>query len=74
MLSPDGKLVVIFSNLAQITNVTTEHPIEQELEKNDRFQLDNCIKKKVKKASQKTTRNQHWRDNEEVELWELSHK
>ena len=30
-LLPEGKLVLIFSNLAQITNVTTEHPIETEL-------------------------------------------
>ena len=32
-LLPDGKLVVIFSNLAQITKATTDHPIEKELAK-----------------------------------------
>lgn len=70
-LLPEGKLVLIFSNLAQITNVTTEHPIETELVEGNRFQLERCIKKKVKPASIKTKRDQHWRSLEEVELWVL---
>jgi hypothetical protein len=72
-LLPEGKLVLIFSNLAQITNVTTEHPIETELAEGNRFQLEKCIKKTVKAASIKTKRNQHWRSTEEVELWVLVH-
>ncbi|MFT5752383.1 MAG: hypothetical protein ACI86L_001896, partial [Dokdonia sp.] len=28
----------------------------------------------VKAASDKTTRDQHWRSSEEVELWILTHK
>jgi hypothetical protein len=71
-LLPDGKLVVIFSNLAQITNVTTEHPIEIELAEGNRFQLEKCYKKSVKAASSKTKRDQHWRSLEEVELWVLT--
>jgi len=39
-LSPDGKLVIIFSNLAQLTKVTETHPIETEIAKNERFQLE----------------------------------
>ncbi|WP_411893706.1 methyltransferase [Winogradskyella sp. A2] len=70
-LLPEGKLVLIFSNLAQITNVTTLHPIETELVEGNRFQLERCIKKKVKAASIKTKRDQHWRSSEEVELWVL---
>lgn len=70
-LLPEGKLVLIFSNLAQITNVTTAHPIETELVEGNRFQLERCIKKKVKAASIKTKRDQHWRSSEEVELWVL---
>ncbi|WP_298903823.1 methyltransferase [uncultured Psychroserpens sp.] len=70
-LLPDGKLVLIFSNLAQITNVTTEHPIETELAQGNRFQLERCLKKTVKSASNKTKRDQHWRSSEEVELWVL---
>jgi len=73
-LLPNGKLVVMFSNLAQITKITEEHPIEQELENGGRFQLEQCFKKKVKAASSKTKRNQHWRSSEKVELWILTHK
>jgi hypothetical protein len=73
-LLPDGKLVLIFSNLAQITNVTKDHPIEKELAEGDRFKLEKCLKRTVKSASDKTKRDQHWRLDEEVELWILTHK
>ena len=73
-LLPDGQLVVLFSNLARITNLTKEHPIEVELAHNDRFQLERCFKKRVRKASEDTKRDQHWRGSEEVELWVLTHK
>jgi len=72
-LLPEGKLILIFSNLAQITNVTTKHPIEIELAEGNRFQLERCFKKSVKAASSKTKRNQYWRSTEEVELWVLTH-
>lgn len=72
-LSPDGKLVIIFSNLAQITKVTEAHPIEEELTNNNRFQLEKKFIKTVKAASENTKRDQHWRANEEVELWVLTH-
>lgn len=71
-LLPDGKLVIIFSNLAQITNVTKDHPIEKELAEGGRFQLEKCYKKTVKDASDKTKRDQYWRSSEEVELWVLT--
>ena len=67
-LGKDGRIVLLFSNLAQITGVTKGHPIEEELEHGNRYVLDKCFKKKVKLASSKTTRNQHWRAAEEVEL------
>jgi methylase of polypeptide subunit release factors len=73
-LLPDGKIVLLFSNLAQITNVTKEHPIEKELAEGGRFQLEKCYKKTVKAASTKTKRDQHWRAVEEVELWVLVNK
>lgn len=73
-LLPDGRLVVLFSNLGQITNVTKEHPIEKELLEGKRFELDKCLKKSVKAASEKTKRNQHWRAAEAVELWVLKHQ
>lgn len=72
-LLPEGKLVLIFSNLAQITNVTTEHPIETELAEGDRFKLERCFKKSVSAASSKTKRDLHWRSSEEVEVWVLTH-
>lgn len=72
-LLPDGKLLVFFSNLAQITNLTKEYPIEKELAEGGRFQLERCFKKSVSAASSKTKRDQHWRDSEQVELWVLTH-
>ena len=71
-LLPEGKLVLIFSNLAQITNVATEHPIEKELAEGGRFQLERGFKKSVTAASSKTKRDQYWRASEEVELWILT--
>jgi methylase of polypeptide subunit release factors len=71
-LLPEGKLVLLFSNLAQITNVTKEHPIEKELAEGGRFQLENVFKKRVKTASNKTKRDSNWRSSEEVELWVLT--
>jgi tRNA1(Val) A37 N6-methylase TrmN6 len=73
-LLPEGKLIVIFSNLAQITDVTKDHPVEKELLEGGRFQLETCLKKTVKAASDKTKRDQHWRSSEEVELWVLMNK
>jgi methylase of polypeptide subunit release factors len=73
-LLPEGKLVLIFSNLAQITNATKEHPIEKELAEGGRFQLEKFLKKSVKASSDKTKRDQHWRSSEEVELWVLINK
>ncbi|MDO6438867.1 methyltransferase [Cyclobacterium sp. 1_MG-2023] len=72
-LLPDGKLLLLFSNLAQITELTKEHPIEKELAEGGRFQLARCFNKSVKPASKKTNRDQNWRAEEVVELWELTH-
>ena len=73
-LLPEGKLVIMFSNLAQITNITKEHPIEKELAQGGRFKLEKHLAKTVKNASEKTKRDQHWRSSEEVALWVLIHK
>lgn len=70
-LLPNGKLVLIFSNLAQITKVSSSHPILEEIENGGRFELVKCDTKTVKTASSKTKRNAHWRAEEKVELWEL---
>ncbi len=73
-LLPEGQLVILFSNLSEITNPKAIHPIEKELSEGGRFQLERCFKKKVRKASTETKRDQHWRVSEEVELWVLTHK
>jgi SAM-dependent methyltransferase len=70
-LKPEGRLVLLFSNLAQVTHLTKTNPIEEELEKGGRFQKDLLVKSKVKAASHKTRRNQTWREDELVELWVL---
>jgi hypothetical protein len=72
-LLPEGKLLLVFSNLAQITEVTNSHPIEHELAEGGRFKLEKCYRKSVKAASDKTKRDQNWRSEEEVELWVLTH-
>lgn len=73
-LLPDGKLVLLFSNLAKITDVATKHPIEEELRNGRRFQLERCFKKRVKDASENSKRDAYWRSSEEVELWVLTHQ
>ncbi|MDE0769003.1 MAG: methyltransferase [Opitutaceae bacterium] len=70
-LEPEGKLVLLFSNLAQVTHLTKTNPIEEELESGGRFQKDLLVKSKVNAASNKTRRNQTWREDEFVELWVL---
>ncbi len=71
-LLPEGKLLFIFSNLAEITNLTKEHPVKKELAAGGKFVLEKCYQKKVKAASKKTKRNAHWRSSEVVELWVLT--
>ena len=72
-LLPYGKIVLIFSNLAQVTEVSQINPIEKEIAEGGRFKLERCFKKAVKQASDKTKRDQYWRSEELVELWVLVH-
>ncbi|MDA3907071.1 MAG: methyltransferase [Bacteroidales bacterium] len=66
-----GRVVLLFSNLAQILQVTEYHPIERELANENRFQKEFFSQKKVGAASKKTQRNLNWRDSEMVEIWVL---
>ncbi len=70
-LRPGGRLVLLFSNLAQITHQTETNPIEEEIKHGGRFHQDLLVKSKVGSASKKTRRNQSWRGDEFVELWVL---
>lgn len=72
-LLANGKVVLIFSNLEQVIDKQSNHPIMEELEKNDRFKKDLHISRDVKAASKKTKRTDS-RANEKVELWVLSLK
>lgn len=71
-LLPDGKIVLLFSNLAQISNLTDTHPIEDEIENGDRFKLELMLTKKVK--IDKDNRAKRPPEDEVMELWVLSHK
>ncbi len=70
-LKPEGRIVLLFSNLAEITKSSITHPVETELKKGGRFKKELFWTKKVKAASKKTKRNQNWRNEELVELWVL---
>lgn len=70
-LKADGRVVLLFSNLAQITKVSKSHPIEEEVAKGGRFQKELLLQKQVRSASKKTQRDQNWRASEQVELWVL---
>jgi methylase of polypeptide subunit release factors len=72
-LAPEGKLVLLFSNLAQIVGADDLHPIMEELENNDRFSKEIHMQRSVKASSKKTKRTDS-RSNEKVELWILTHK
>ena len=70
-LLPDGRVILLFSNLDKITSIDSTHPIETELSQNKRFTKELYLQKKVGPASESTRRNQAWRDTEMVELWVL---
>ncbi len=73
-LKPNGKLVLLFSNLSQITLLSKSHPIKEEIAKGGRFKKELLLKKSMKPSSKKTKRHQNWRSSEVVELWVLTHK
>lgn len=69
-LSPDGKIVLIFSNLAQVVDKESPHPIIEELRKNKRFRKELHLTRDVRASSRRTKRRDS-RENEKVELWVL---
>lgn len=70
-LKSESRLVLLFSNLAEVSGLSTEHPILAELEKGNRFSKVQLVTKQVRAASSKTKRDATTRANERVELWEL---
>ncbi|WP_375724051.1 methyltransferase [Arcobacter sp. KX21116] len=72
-LNADGKIVLIFSNLAQVVDKESFHPIIEELRNNNRFRKELHLRRDVRASSKKTQRTDS-RENEKVELWVLSQK
>ena len=72
-LSPNGKIVLIFSNLAQVVDEESRHPIIEELQKNNRYRKELHLKRDVRASSRRTKRRDS-RDKEKVELWVLALK
>jgi hypothetical protein len=72
-LSPEGKIVLIFSNLAQVVDKESTHPIIEELQKNNRYRKELHLRRDVRASSRRTKRRDS-RDNEKVELWVLAPK
>ena len=68
-LAPNGRLVLIFSNILQLLQPEVEHPILAELEKN-RFHLVNKMQRRVKSDSNRSSPRR--RTKERVEIWELA--
>lgn len=72
-LTPEGKIVLIFSNLAQVVNAESSHPIIEELRKHNRFRKELHLTRDVRASSRRTKRRDS-RENEKVELWVLAPK
>ena len=72
-LAPEGKIVLIFSNLAQVVDEESVHPIIEELQKNNRFKKELHLRRDVRASSRRTKRRDS-RDTEKVELWVLAPK
>lgn len=70
-LQPGGRVVILFSNLAQISGVVESHPVVAELEGEGRFKKELFLQKKVRPGSKNTKRNLSRRSDEIVELWVL---
>jgi len=72
-LTPEGKVVLIFSNLAQVVDKESSHPIIEELRNHKRFRKELHLTRDVRASSRRTKRRDS-RENEKVELWVLSPK
>jgi 16S rRNA G966 N2-methylase RsmD len=70
-LNENGKIVLIFSNLAQVVDEESSHPIIDELKQNNRYRKELHLRRNVRASSRRTKRTDS-RDLEKVELWVLS--
>ncbi len=69
-MKSDTKLVLLFSDFARAAGITTKHPIEEEIQHNNRFLL---VEKLEAPVTQKPSARKSWldqiRQREKVELW-----
>lgn len=72
-LNENGKIVLIFSNFAQVVDADDTNPIIEELRNNGRFRKDLHLTREVRASSRRTKREDN-RKNEKVELWVLAPK
>ena len=79
-LRPEGRLVLLFSNLLQVISTNGEggkaahsskHPIVRELKRRKRFEKVRLLERPVGAASKKTRRRKRTNTDERVQLWEL---
>ena len=70
-LAPEGRVVLIFSNLQEAAGLGAEHPVQRELNTGGRFKLVRRVEGKVGPASATTKRRKRSPWRERVELWEL---
>ena len=73
-LAHSGKIMVLFSNLAQITNLSKNNPVEDALKKFPELYTEDFKTQKVQPGSEKTRRNLSHRRQEHVELWVIGKK
>jgi len=72
-LAPEGKIVLVFSNLAEVLDGENTHPIIEELRNHKRFRKELHLRRDVRASSRRTKRRDA-RDTEKVELWVLAAK
>ena len=72
-LASNGKIVLIFSNLAEVVDNESTHPIIEELRTHNRFRKELHLRRDVRASSRRTKRKDA-RDTEKVELWVLGSK
>ncbi len=68
-LAPEGRVVMLFSNIMELVQPDEPHPIQTELDRG-RFRLVQRLRRKVKPAPDETGRVR--RTRERVEVWELA--
>lgn len=73
-LAPDGRVVLLFSDLLQRSGVSRVHPIARELKRRKRFVRDALLEARVEAASSKTRRRRREQSREQVQLWVLKRR